>query len=61
MGANTSQAPGLAQANASSICTDEQMRRVRLAKAMFLASVQNAEDEAEKKRKAEELQAQEQK
>ena len=55
MTANLSQTPSLAQPNASIICTDEQMRRVRLAKAMFLASVQNAEDEAEKKRKVEEL------
>ena len=36
------------------------MRRVRLAKAMFLANMQLAEDEAEKKRKEEEQAALEQ-
>ncbi len=37
--------------------TDEQMQRVRHAKAMFLINMQNAEDEAEKKRKEEEKNA----
>ena len=33
--------------------TEEQLRRVRLAKALFLAKKQLSEDEAEQKRKAE--------
>jgi len=45
------------QPTAATGVTDEQMRRVRLARAMYLAKQQIAEDEAESKRKADEVAA----